>query len=79
MTKCPLGKGCGGTGWIAVPASDVGDPHPADFTKCECNPHAAGEPWMPLDYGRDQDGHWVAKRRIAVHETVSMGDEGIPF
>ena len=78
-TKCPLGGCCGGTGWVWVMASPSGEPEPSHYVRCECNPHAAGEPDMPLDYGRDQDGNWVGKRHIRVHETVSMDVDDAPF
>jgi len=74
-----MGKGCGGTGWVWVMARGMPDPAPAHYERCECNPHAAGMPYAPLDYGKDQDGNWVGKSRIAVHETVSMDDQGAPF
>jgi hypothetical protein len=44
---CPYGK-CDGSGWVEVPASDVGEPHPPGFATCECNPLADGEPGYPM-------------------------------
>lgn len=45
-TTCPLGGDCGGTGWVYVPARDVGEPEPAHYEPCRCNPGRLGDPWF---------------------------------
>jgi hypothetical protein len=76
-TKCPRGGGCGGTGWVWVPANDGPNPEPAHYVKCECNPRAAGEPEMVMAYERAENGDWVGAKDDVGY--MDMGADDAPF
>lgn len=75
-TACPLGGDCGGTGWVYVPARDVGEPEPAHYEPCECNPYRLGEPQMPMIWLRS---FRPIEPRFMDFELVAVGADDAPF
>ena len=73
MPRC---RECHGFGWIYVSAVDYGEPEPAHWEPCVCNPRMLGDPGLGI--GADDVRAGRASRRPPCRAASDEVDQ-IPF